>query len=189
MGASGSIDRRVQRTRRALRDALIELILKRGWEETSVQDVCDHADVGRSTFYVHFADKEDLLVSGFDELRKALRAHGAGASDPRTLGFARGLIEHTYENRRLFRAVVGKRSGQVVQNRFRQLLITLVEEDLAKLMPAGPRLDASANYIAGALFQLVIWWHETRNPLEPDDVATIFEQLTTAVLTALPRSR
>lgn len=188
MGASRSIDRRVQRTRRALADALIELILKRGWEETTVQHVCDHANVGRSTFYVHFADKEDLLISGFDELRKALRARGAGPSNPRTLGFARGLIEHTYEHRRLFRAVVGRRSGQVVQNRFRQLLISLVEEDLAKLRPPGPRLDASANYLAGALFQLVIWWHETRNALEPDDVATIFDRLTAAVLSALPPS-
>lgn len=56
-------------------------------------------------------------------------------------------------------------------------------------MPAGPRLDACASDIAGALFQLVTWWHETRNPLEPDDVATMFDHLTAAVLGALPPSR
>jgi AcrR family transcriptional regulator len=66
-------DRRIERTRRTLREALIALILERGWDDISVQDVCNRADVGRSTFYTHFADKEELLVGGFDDLRKVLR--------------------------------------------------------------------------------------------------------------------
>ena len=66
-------DRRVLRTRRTLREALVQLILQRGWEKVSVLEVCERADVGRSTFYTHFADKEELLLSGFDDLRQALR--------------------------------------------------------------------------------------------------------------------
>src|SRR5688572_21269164 len=114
-------DRRVLRTRRTLRNALVELILERGWDEVSVQDVCERADVGRSTFYMHFADKEELLFSGFDDLRKEVRAQLAAQGDagPRVLGFARGLLEHAHENQRLGRAMFGKRSGQAVQKRFR----------------------------------------------------------------------
>src|SRR6185437_2006254 len=67
-------DRRVERTQRALREALIRLVLERGWDDVSVQDVCARANVGRSTFYLHFADKEELLVSGFGGLQEALRA-------------------------------------------------------------------------------------------------------------------
>ena len=65
-------DRRVLRTRRQLRTALINLILERGWDAVSVSDVCARADVGRSTFYAHFADKEELLFSGFEELHATL---------------------------------------------------------------------------------------------------------------------
>src|SRR5690242_18297174 len=66
-------DRRIQRTRRLLHEAILELIHERGWDAITVQDVCERADVGRSTFYVHFADKEELLVSGFGQLRDHLR--------------------------------------------------------------------------------------------------------------------
>jgi AcrR family transcriptional regulator len=164
---------------------LIELILERGWDKTSVQDVCERADIGRSTFYTHFADKEELLVGGFDALGKLLREPQSVPTDVRPLAFARGMIEHAHEQRRLFRAIVGKRSGQVVQQRFRQLLIDLVREDLASLAPAGPRRDATVHYVAGAFFELLIWWLDARNPLQPSDVAELFHQLTTPVLDVL----
>src|SRR3954469_23951916 len=66
-------DRRVRRTRRLLREALLALVLEKGYEAVTVQDVLDRADVGRATFYAHFRDKDDLLISGADELRESLR--------------------------------------------------------------------------------------------------------------------
>jgi len=178
----------VQRTHRTLREALIALILERGWDEISVQHVCDRADVGRSTFYTHFADKEDLLVSGFDALRKALREHATTTSGS-ALGFTGGMIEHVQGHRRLFRAIVGTRSGPVVQKRFRQLLVDLVGEDLARLAPAGPQRDATVHYVAGALFALLIWWLETSNRLAPSDLEELFHRLTTPVLAAWQHHR
>jgi AcrR family transcriptional regulator len=177
----------VQRTRRALREALVSLILERGWDAVGVLHVCERADVGRSTFYLHFADKEELLVSGFDDLREALRqqlAQRPGGDRP--LAFVRGMVDHAAEQQRLFRAVVGKRSGQVVERRFRELVIGLVEEDLALLAPAGPRRDAAARYVAGAFLELLRWWLDTRTGLEPADLEELFDRLTAPVLAALP---
>lgn len=66
-------DRRVRRTRRALHQALIGLMLERGYARITVQDILDRADVGRSTFYAHFRNKDDLLVgSSTDYLRQAV---------------------------------------------------------------------------------------------------------------------
>ncbi len=180
-------DRRVARTHGALHDALITLILERGWDETSVQNVCDRANVGRSTFYAHFASKEKLLMSGFAALRQALRSQERSASEPRApgFGFARGLIEHVHENQRLFRAVIGKRSGLVVQRRFRQLLVGLVEEDLAAASIPAARREAAAHYIAGALFELLTWWIDSRSSLAPRELETIFHELTAPVIGAL----
>src|SRR5215467_15595598 len=67
-------DRRVRRSRRLPQDALLELILEKGYDKVTVQDILDRADVGRATFYAHFRDKDDLLVSGSEELREVLRA-------------------------------------------------------------------------------------------------------------------
>jgi AcrR family transcriptional regulator len=181
-------DRRVQRTRRALRDALVALILERGWDAVSIQHVCDRANIGRSTFYTHFADKEDLLVGGLDDLGKDLRPLLPAGSGARPLAFVRGMIDHAHEQRRLFRAVIGKRSGHVIHQRFRQLLLELVREDLRGVAAAGPELDATAHYVAGALFEMLIWWLDTRNSFQPSDVEKLFHQLTTPVLAVLRRS-
>ncbi|MBI2752103.1 MAG: TetR/AcrR family transcriptional regulator [Betaproteobacteria bacterium] len=182
--AGKTSDRRVARTHGALREALISLISERGWDAISVQDVCDRANIGRSTFYAHFASKEKLLISGFDELRRALRAQAGMASDARTwpFGFVRGLIEHAHENQRLFRAVIGKRSGLVVQRHFRHLLIELVAEELTDDGIAMIRRDAAAHYIAGALFELLNWWIDSRSPLAPSELEAMFRELTTPVL-------
>ncbi|MBI5542277.1 MAG: TetR/AcrR family transcriptional regulator [Deltaproteobacteria bacterium] len=182
-------DRRVQRTRRTLREALVTMVLEKGWEGFSVQDVCDRADVGRSTFYTHFADKEDLLIGGLDDLRKGLRALAAKERSGTPLGFARGLIEHAAEQQRLFRAVVGKRSGQVVQQKFRSVVLGLVQEDLAAHAPAGPRRDAAAHYFTGALLEVLTWWLETHHALGAAEVEQLFQEMARPTLEVLAPRR
>ena len=59
-------DRRIARTHRLLQEALISLMGERGYDILTVQDIIDRADVGRSTFYAHFKDKEDLLMASLD---------------------------------------------------------------------------------------------------------------------------
>ncbi|TAJ78851.1 MAG: TetR/AcrR family transcriptional regulator [Gallionellaceae bacterium] len=180
-----SSDRRVQRTRRALRDALISLLVERGWDDINIQNLCERADVGRSTFYIHFQNKEELLVSGFDDLRAALRAQAAemnGAAD--SMRFVRGLIEHAYEQRTLFRAIIGRRSGHVVQKRFREMVSRLVEEEISQ--PAtGWQRDAGIRYVAGALVELLAWWVDTGNSRSADDIEHLFHQFSLPVIKQL----
>lgn len=142
-----------------------------------------------SPSYTHFADKEDLLVGGLAALGRFLRSQEPPKTDRRPLAFVRGLIEHVDEKRRLVRAMVGKRSGQIMQRRFRQLLVNLVREDLEAVAPASPRLDATVRYVAGALFELLIWWIEARTQLTPADLERHFHELTTPVLAVLRRPK
>jgi AcrR family transcriptional regulator len=181
--AANPEDRRVLRTRRMLRDALIALIIERGWDEVSVQDVCDRADVGRSTFYTHFADKEELLLGGFDDLRKMLRAHQTAVPGEK-LAFVRGLIEHAHEHSRLFRAIIGKRAGHAVEKRFRQTVVSLVRDDLTEHGYAGRALEVTTHYIAGALVELLTWWVDRRNSPSPAELEEVFRRLTSPVLNA-----
>lgn len=155
-------DRRVQRTRRTLREALVALLLERGWDAVSVQDVCERADVGRSTFYTHFADKEELLVGGLDDLGAGLRRVPAEPGDP--LPRTRALVHHAWEGHRLFRALVGKRSGEPVLRHFRDLVLALVREDLGAALPAGAALETTAQFVAGGLTQLLGQALDARSP-------------------------
>ncbi len=182
-------DRRVQRTRLALRGALIALLQSRSWEEIRVQDVCDKANVGRSTFYNHFPDKEDLLVGGFEDLRRAVRQE-ARRNPGRTLHFAHGLIEHAGENERLFRALVGQRSGQVVLQRFRDLVVDLVRDDLRlRTSATGAELEVVVHYLGGAFLELLRWWLENQCPLEPTELEHRFQGLSASAVRALPTRR
>jgi len=182
-------DRRVQRTHRALRDALITLLLDRGWDDINIQLLCERADIGRSTFYLHFQNKEQLLVSGFDDLRELLHAQAAIASDGMSgsIPFVRGLIEHVFEQRALFRAIIGQRSGHVVQKRFREMVTQLVAEEISPAA-AGWKREAATRYIAGALVELLAWWVDAGSERSADNIENLFHQLTVPAIKFLLES-
>src|SRR5512139_3575567 len=106
-----SLDRRIERTRLALRNALILMLAEHSWDEINIRDLCAQANVGRSTFYLHFQGKEELLVSAFDDLRGWLASQRSDEQPSNALPFVRGLIEHADEQRQLFRIIIGRRSG------------------------------------------------------------------------------
>lgn len=149
-------DRRVRRTKKLLREALVTLTLARGWDKTSVTDVCERADVGRSTFYLHFADKEDLLLSGFDDLHHALASHPHAGNEP--FSFALALVTHAEENTRLYRALVGRKSGHAVQRRFRDTVIKVIAGELVGLgVPKADR-HAVATFLGGGFAEMLLSW-------------------------------
>jgi AcrR family transcriptional regulator len=176
------VDRRVQRSRHRLHEALVTLILDRGWDRVTVQAVCDRARVGRSTFYVHFADKEELLVGGLDHVRDDLRRQRRAARASRPFGFVRGLIEHADGSRRLFRAVIGKRSGLVVQRRFREIVRELMLEDLREQGVAEASLAAASRFLAGALVELLFGWVEGPSDTPAMEVERLFVRLAAPVV-------
>jgi AcrR family transcriptional regulator len=106
-------DRRVLRTREALRGALLGLMVERGWGAIDIQSLCERANIGRSTFYLHFPNKEELLKGSFGDLRTALRDQAKQRAPESTdqLAFVGGLIEHVHQQQLVFRAMLGRRSG------------------------------------------------------------------------------
>jgi len=105
-----SVDRRVQRTRQLLDDALMVLIVEKGYETITVQNIIDRANLGRSTFYAHYQDKEDLLRSGMEELVHSIIWHVENTSKDEQNG-KRGrilstapLFHHTQEQYPLYKA-------------------------------------------------------------------------------------
>jgi AcrR family transcriptional regulator len=171
------VDARVAASRRALHGAIVRLTLEHGWDAVTVRDVCRLAGVGRSTFYAHFADKEELLVGGLDDVREALR----GVATGRAFAFLPGLLAHVDDSRRLFRAVIGKHSGLAVQRRFRAVVLDLVRDELDRVAISDP-YGVVARYVAGALVELLVWWVDARPSLDAAALAAEFLRLTEPVL-------
>jgi AcrR family transcriptional regulator len=187
-------DRRIERTRQLLREALVSLIRERGFETLTVQDILDRANVGRATFYSHFENKDDLLVSGFEELRASLKGRQRDAFtrgrtlEERLLGFSRDVFAQTHEYRDAFKAMVGRRSGAIVQRLLHKLVVELVREDVKRMdvrvEGSTAHAEALVHFIAGALVGVLMWWLDGRMRLSIDDVDAHFRRLALPALKA-----
>jgi AcrR family transcriptional regulator len=157
-----TLDRRIQRTRQLLFDSLVNLILERGYENITVQDIIDRANIGRSTFYSHFQDKEDLLLSGFENMRDLFEAFYNQAS-PEITGwdFTLALFQHAQEQRSVFRALLGKSVGDVVLNHLKKALNAVLKEHFQTSFPkrkGAVPLDLFVEYIVSAFLGILTWW-------------------------------
>ena len=182
-------DRRIQRTRKVLQDALVELILEKGFDRVTVQDVIERANVGRSTFYSHFKDTEDLFLSGFENLWSLFEGHltqqtleNAGVWDLSLIVF-----QHAQSYTGVYRALVGKQGGNLMSAHMHKYLSALMRESLkgqwTKSKPIP--LDIVVYHLASSLIALLAWWVEHDLPHPPQRMNEIYQQLTRPAIEAL----
>lgn len=177
-------DRRVQRTEHLLHDALSSLIREKEYDSIAVTEILDRANVGRSTFYAHFRDKDELLVSGIQDLLRgagrAARALSAG-NESDVLWFSRPIFEHLDAHRRA--ADASRVSGQaVVHGRLQETIEALVASELER--GGGQRsvtcttpTALRARVIAASFVLVLEWWMKSPHPLTPAQVDEQFRAL------------
>lgn len=165
-GGSGAAapDRRVRRTRKLLHDAFISLAIEKGYEKTTIQDILDRADVGRSTFYAHYRDKAALLTTSFDDMGEQLQRQLAdvSAASPIDVALPAALLfEHAYRNQRVYRALCGHQGGAVVQRHLRALIGDLLRKHLRSEFSGSDTevpADIAAEFYTSAALGLLVWW-------------------------------
>ncbi len=175
-------DRRIQRTRETLRHAFMQLLKDRDWDQIRVQDICDLANVGRSTFYNHYVDKEGLLVGGLSDLGDYIRSNYAKRPGAPALWFARGILDHASMNEDMFRVMQSNKSGAIIQARFRQLASELARECLVEQGLKGHWLEAGAHFLGGAFMELFNWYGNLRKRPSIDDLEALFHDMSKAVV-------
>lgn len=186
------LDRRVRRTRRRLRDALIRLILEQGYERITIQNITDAADLSRATFYLHYKDKDDLLVNSLEEMFDELVA---SLKQPIWLGAVEEGSEvpvsviafrHVAEYAALYKALLlGERGVTYAINRSMEYLARVSQQQIirqvetlqldADTLPVAPEVIAWSS--AGALFTLILWWLENDMPYTPEDMAHMHSRM------------
>ena len=183
------MDRRIVRTRATLQHALNTLILKKGYESITITDICNVANVGRSTFYAHYTSKDDLKRSGFEPLRKLLinrqketLTSPGNIGDPR-FGFSLTMFEHARDHKDHYRVLVGGRGGVVSLGTIRHILSGLVRNELdgivdEKSSDAIPR-DLVVQYVVGAFMAVMTWWLDGGAKLPPQRIDEMFRRLAT----------
>jgi AcrR family transcriptional regulator len=186
--AKKQMDRRVARTRSLLQQAHMSLILKKDYEAITVDEICDAANVGRSTFYAHYTSKDDLRRSSLENLRRLLverqsDALRAGDIRDRSLGFSLTMFEHARDHLDLYKALVGGRGGAFALGTIRRILSDLIRNELAatadkRSADAIPR-EVVVQYVAGAFMAVMTWWLDGGAKLPPQRVDAMFRRLAT----------
>jgi AcrR family transcriptional regulator len=185
------IDPRIERTQEAFRSALMALIEKKGFDAISVQDIAERAGLNRATFYLHYRDKQDLLIRTSEAVFDSLVAE-AGPIDRGNLAFERPpqqvviLFQHLAKHRDFYRVVLGKSGVPAFVARIREYLVIYTQQHIASLHTlyptAVPILDDTfiSEYVAGAMLGIIIWWLENDLPHSPEYVADRFGWLSVA---------
>jgi AcrR family transcriptional regulator len=175
-------DRRSQRTYRLVSSAFAELVGEKPYDEILVQDILDRAGIGRTTFYAHYFDKEDVLNTIIElELERLTRQIAHAAARQQVMPSLE-LFEHAYhsENQQL-RALLRSRAGEFLWEALQAALCRALEPALCTLCaerrsPPIP-VPVVSEYLAGAFLTLLKWWVEASMPYPPEQMETIFQQL------------
>ena len=181
-----SLDRRQQRTRRLLKAALISLILERGYDDLTIQDITDRADVRRATFYLHYATKDELLAqvlaAMFDELVAQIGptiTAGDPLADKTRMEPFLAMFEHVAAHRDLYCTLLSSGAGTRISQQIRTYLAGLLMNTLRtqKRDLVTVPVEALAFYLAGAELGLISWWLDSDSTLSPSEMAQLAHRL------------
>jgi AcrR family transcriptional regulator len=172
---AGTTDRRTRRTRQLLVEALRDLLHTRRYDTISVRDITERADVGRSTFYAHFTDKDDLLVESVRHLLGDLQQDVPGARN--TLAPSLGLFHHVVEGRQVYLTMAhGRHLGLFLDSLQAELALMFLER-LAPRLPESPTVVPPAllaAMVAGMLITAVRAWLESDLSASAEEVNRSF---------------
>lgn len=184
-------DRRAQRTRELLQMTMIELIREHGYEAITIQDIVDRANVGRTTFYLHYTSKDDLFMSCHEAIvgdfhlgPVHLHSQEELLSSDAPLGMI-SAFRHLEEVRALMYPIFHGKDSLLILQRIRDQSANDIEASLrAAFVEADSTipLDVLANYLARARIALVQWWLEKRQPHTLENMAQMFHRLQRAAI-------
>jgi AcrR family transcriptional regulator len=187
-------DRRVRRTRNALGDALMALMQERPFESITVQDILDRAQIGRSTFYAHYRDKDDLFLSDVEDFlemmsNQLLRQREAS----NRIVPVRELLMHFDEMRPLHDALIEADKMRDFLELGHGYFARAIDRRLAEFPETSPlppkQRAAMSQAFAGAFLSLVSWWMSQASPPTPEEMDAMFHQMVWSGALLQPRSQ
>ena len=178
------MDRRKRRTRKLLGTALLELVQEKKFDQITIQDITDRADLNRATFYLHYDSKEKLLAESleghFDELvqRIALTTNNKPIwENPEADEM---VFAHVAENADLYRVLLGENGLGYVINRIIDYIAQFSEQQLRAgvgTVEFQAPIEIMSRHVAGSLYALITWWLMNDMPYTPREMAEMTTRL------------
>jgi AcrR family transcriptional regulator len=161
------------------------LSARRDYDEISVTQILERANVGRSTFYMHFASKDELLLSGMHGMLRSISAIPAPAPAKRhenIVRFSLPILEHVVDQRAQG-AAMGLRGRAVLHEHLQNVLTGIIADDVRRHLrgrrkaadQASPEL--LARFIASTFVLVLNWWLDADSRMSPKEVDAIFRAL------------
>lgn len=184
-------DRRIQKTRQLLHEALMSLIREKPYDEIVVKEILDRANVGRSTFYTHFRDKDELLASGIHDMLGTVQAAelpASGKLPERIIRFSLPVFEHIYRHRQAGAAEMGARGRAILHEHLQKVLAELIADDVREAVQSRRKSagqtppELLVQYVASTFVLVLNWWVESNSALRPKEVDGLFRALTLPTL-------
>lgn len=169
------VDRRIRRTKKALEEALIALALEKEYDEITIQEITDRADIGYRTFFRHFSDKEELLKDALHGMILELReiaitpspeAFADPTSNPFDLMDSAVLFRHVQKHSDLYRVLMNSDRSFIAS--VMTVGMEATKADLAMLPAPDIPIDLLTNHVFSAMFTLVRWWLDTDMAISPE---------------------
>lgn len=187
------VDRRVQRTQAHLQHALIKLIGERQYDAITVQDVVDCVNVGRTTFYLHYDNKDDLFMSCHEAIAGEyvtglLFPHSPTREELLSSNVPSDMIAALQHLRVVWthlRSVIEGQNGALLLRQIRDRSAAAIEENLRVAfaeVPSKIPLNLLAHYLAGAQLTMIHWWLDMRRPQSAEALADTLHSLQRATL-------
>jgi AcrR family transcriptional regulator len=176
------LDQRIRRTHERLGTALVALIQERPIDDVTVQDVLDRASVGRSTFYLHFRDKDDLLLSQFEKFLEMMSmALSIRKEESDRVVPVAELFAHIGNQKKLYRALA--ESGRLkdffdlAQGYFARGIEQRLTESKRLSNSPQSELGARASALAGSVLSLLRWWLDRGAKESPHAMDELFHRM------------
>jgi AcrR family transcriptional regulator len=174
-------DRRMLRSRKQLGNALVELMQEKRFIDITVQDIIDRADVGRTTFYKYFQDKEDLLMSNLETILENFIRHMDSTDEDQKMLSTVDFFRHVMENKELYKAMLGGQGTNILFNKGQAVMSQKIEMHLALLPMEKTELSVPlpvlTNFLAGSFLILLKWWFEHKMTYTPEQMDDMYQQL------------
>src|SRR5207245_9529741 len=172
----------IRRTCERLGSALVALIQERPIDDVTVQDVLDRASVGRSTFYLHYSDKDDLLLSQLEKFLETMStALSVRKEESHRVVPVAELFAHICDQEKLYRALAD--SGRL--NDFFDLAQGYFARGIEQRLTESKRLPnllqrelaIRAFALTGCLLSLLRWWLDRGAKEPPSDMDGLFHRI------------
>ncbi len=177
------IDIRIKRTYSQLIAAFLELLKNKSFDDISVSEICEAADVHRATFYKHFNDKYEFLNFCLESLLEDIEYNDAILEPtPENIkncctSFIKIIFEFIHKYRYVFKAVFTGRQSIMFNKYLTDIITSFCIDKIEKVLVGTPphKIELLSNFYSGAVIGVAKWYvtHHEECPLE--DVFTFFE--------------